>query len=480
MIDSNVIRLPGTEPGTPEWWLKRLLGRLNDRLWGFHKYEGYYNGDQPLALWSNKLRERFGMQFGSEEFSSNFMALVVDRTRERLEVQGFSFSDKEGDADLWDIWRANNLDAGSQLAHTEALIKGIAYTMVEPARDGGIPTITIEDPSDAVVEVGPKGNRLAGLKRWIDDEGYVVAYLYLPDWVYKFRSDHIATNGAVTSEWLTQAKFSAYLFEDEDWPLVNPLGIVPLVALPYRPRLRVFGQSELDPIIPNQNAIDFYKASAIVAALYVAYPQRYVLNLDAEVDPLTGVEKEPFQAGMAALWRVPPPDPNDPNPPAVSFGQFAPGSLEPYMTAIATEVGHIAGIASMPYHYLLGQPTSMPPSGESLKSAEAGLVSKVGTASIHLGDGWEETMRLALRAMADPRSEIRTARTIWRDPETRNEAVRTDSIVKQFQAGIIDRETALVALGYSPEQITRIVPPTDAPGASTVPAPTGPRMGLTP
>jgi hypothetical protein len=464
------------EPGTPEWWLKRLLAKLDDRLWGFRKHERYYDGDQPLALWSNKLRDRFGERFGSEEFSSNFMSLVVDRTRERFEVQGFRFTDPKGDADLWNIWQANDLDAGSQIAHTEALIKGIVYTLVEPANEG-TPTITIEDPCDTIVETGPKGQRLAGLKRWIDDEGYVVAYLYLPDYVFTFRSDQSVTT-VIDSAWLAQAKFSRYDLPGEEWPLVNRLGVVPLVALPYRPRLRKFGQSELDPVIPNQNAIDFYKASAIVAALYVAYPQRWVLNLDAETDPDTGAEKEPFQAGMANLWRVPPPDPNDPNPPAVSFGQFAPGSLEPYMTAIATEVGHISSISGMPYHYLLGQPQSVPPSGESLKSSEAGLVSKVGNASIHLGDGWEETMRVALKAMNDPRASIRTAETIWRDPETRNEAVRTDSIIKQLSGGVIDVEMAQEMLGYSPEQIARMRDTRLAvqPVPVVTPAPTGPQM----
>jgi hypothetical protein len=478
MIDyANLTYLPGTEPGTPEWWLKRLLARLHDRQWLFQRYDRYYDGEQPLALWSNKLRDRFGERFGSEEFSSNFMALVVDRTRERFEVQGFRFEDKEGDADLWDIWQSNNLDAGSQLAHTEALIKGIAYTLIEPALDNGTPTITIEDPCDTIIETGPKGNRLAGLKRWIDDDGHLVVYVYLPDYVYTFRSDQSVMT-VVDASWLAQAKFSRYDVPGEEWPLVNKLGVVPLVALPYRPRLRKFGQSELEPVIPNQNAIDFYKASAIVAALYVAYPQRWVLNLDAETDSDTGAEKEPFQAGMASLWRVPPPDPDDPNPPPVSFGQFAPGSLEPYMTAIETEVGHISSISGMPYHYLLGQPSSVPPSGESLKSSEAGLVSKVGAASIHLGEGWEETMRVALIAMGDARSKIRNAETIWADPETRNEAVRTDSIIKQFTAKIIDRQTALEALGYSPEQIDRMVvaaaPPAEV--VEVVPAPTGPRM----
>ena len=40
-------------------------------------------------------------------------------------------------------------------------------------------------------------------------------------------------------------------------------------------------------------------------------------------------------------------------------------------------------------------------------------------------------MRTALRAMGDLRAESLRAETRWRSTETRNEAARTDSVVKQ-------------------------------------------------
>ena len=81
---------------------------------------------------------------------------------------------------------------------------------------------------------------------------------------------------------------------------------------------------------------------------------------------------------------------------------------------------------------------------------------KVGRIALHLGEGWEEVMRLCLLAMGDARGAIRSAETIWRDPETQNEAVRTDAVLKQFQAGVIDLETAQEQLGYSPEQVRQM------------------------
>jgi hypothetical protein len=464
------------ETGSPEWWLTRLMHRLEGRAPTIQRYDDYYNGIQPLAFASEKFRDAFGDRFRA--FSSNFMALVVDGTGERLTIQGFRFSEPQGDKDLWSIWQANDLDAASQLAHTESLIKGMAYTLVEPNGDS-YPVITIEDPLDCIVARGTKDRRqrLAGLKRWVDEEGHLVVYVYLPDAIFKYRSDKawptpipgwpapsmMADVQASITDW---GGLSRLEVADEEWPLPNPLGVVPIVPLPNRPRLKGDGQSEVAPVMSNQDAVNKYRADALIAAEYVAYPQRWALNLDLMTDPDTGRAIEPFKAGMH-LWVVPPPDPDAPEQPGVQMGQFPAADLAPYQNAIQTEVGHIASISRMPYHYLLGQPQSVPPSGESLKSSEAGLVKKIGRTAIHLGEGWEETMRVALRALNDSRANLRIAETIWADPETRNEAVRTDSIIKQFQAGIINRETALEQLGYSPEQITRITSPAQSPEQRT-------------
>ena len=118
----------------------------------------------------------------------------------------------------------------------------------------------------------------------------------------------------------------------------------------------------------------------------------------------------------------------------------------------------------MPLHQLLGQTQSVPASGEAIKSAETGLVAKCGTAKIFLGDGWEETMRVALRAINDERADLRTAETLWRNSETRNDTVITDSVTKLWVAkgGPFDRpildsyNEALTILGFSPEQIARL------------------------
>ena len=85
---------------------------------------------------------------------------MVDGLAERLEVQGFRWGGAAADTEAWRLWQANDLDAASQQAHTEALVKGTAYALVEPAGDE--PVITIEDAYDAIVEPDPKDRASAG------------------------------------------------------------------------------------------------------------------------------------------------------------------------------------------------------------------------------------------------------------------------------------------------------------------------------
>lgn len=483
----DTIDLRTAAAGSPEWWLARLLARLDARRTDLETFEAYYDGHQPLAFASQKFRDAFGSRF--REFSSNFMSLVVDAPAERVEVQGFRFRDAEGDADIWRrIWQENDLDAGSQLAHTEALMKGVAYAIVEPSPDG-TPVVTVEDPLDCVVETAAKDRtqRVAALKRWVDDEGHLVAYLHLPDAVFKYRS--VARVTTVTTELPagdlplepSSVRWTRLEVPDEPWPLPNPLGVVPVVPLPNRPRLsgrswsvtgvpvHLDGRSEIAGVMSNQDAINKYRADALVASEFAAFRQRWAIGIDIPVDPETGRPIEPFKPAVDRLWTFPRPDPEDPNQAFPQVGEFAATDLLPYKLMIETEVGHISSISRIPYHFFLGQPQAIPPSGESLKSSEAGLVRKVGRIALHLGEGWEEVMRLCLLAMGDARGRVRSAETIWRDPETQNEAVRTDAVLKQFQAGVIDLESAQEQLGYSPEQVRQMRDRREAQAAEPAP-----------
>lgn len=473
-----------------------LLRRLQILRPDRERWAAYYRGEHPLPWFTEAFREAFRASF--HRFASNFTQLVVDGISERLEVQGFRFLDDIGDADLWAVWQDNNLDAGSQQAHTEALIKGACYALVEPRSDQR-PAITIEDCLGAITLDDPRDRRrrLAGMKCWIDDAGRLVVYLYLPDDVYTYRTDRAAT--ASWDGWIRgeakqlRSRLRPWTPPDQDiWPLPNPLGVVPLVPLLNRPLLDGIGRSEVDPVTSNQDAINYYRSAAFIAARKMALPQRWATGLKLEIDPATGRPKRPFvtdEGRPADIWTIATPDPDEPVPPfAPQFGQFEAADITRFVRLIEAEVWQMASVSRLPFSELLNRDSSIPQSGEGLKSSEAPLLRKVGKAQVHLGEGWEEVMRVALRAMRDSRADRRVAETIWVSPETRNEAVRTDAVVKLKAAQIIDDQTAQELIGMTPTQIQRLnerraatppqppAPPADQPTTQPTPPPMGPQM----
>ncbi len=461
MIDPAVIH----KPGSHDWWLARLSARLNARQKTIIEYDDYYNGIQPLAFASEKFASTFGERFPA--FSSNFMALVIDSHRERLHVQGFRFGDtQEGDDDVWRWWNENHLDAGSGLLHQESLLAGIAYVMVWP-NEAGEPEATIESPLQTVVETAPgkPWKRLAALRRFLGDDLHIHAELYLPGedgGVFKFRSKQ-RDNEFSVSTWSYGAALAwdREQTDGEDWPIRIDVPKIPIVPFVNRPRLgpgdrtreRRDGQSEIAMVMSNQDAINKLRADALVSSEFAAFRQRWAIGVDVPVDPVTGLPVETFRAAVDHLWTVPPPDPDDPNPAAVSFGEFAATDLGPYYAGIGVEVQHIGAITRTPYHYLLPQ-SGQPPSGESLKSAETGLVAKVRDSQLHKGEGWEEVARLQFLWRGDERGERVDTEVIWKDPESRTEAEHVDALLKLKAMGVAT-ELLLEMVPLSPQQIVR-------------------------
>lgn len=450
------------KPGTNEWWLKRLGARLSDRQAKMKEYDDYYSGKQKLAFASEKFVNTFGDRFPA--FSSNFMALVVDSHKERLHVQGFRFGQtQDSDDDIWRWWNENHLDAGSQVCHQESLIMGISYVLVWPNADG-VPEATIESPLQTVVETEPgkPWKRLAALRRYLGDDLRVHAELYLPTGVYKYASLQ-KDNEFSSANWFGTATIAweREIIPGESWPIPLDVDVIPIVPFVNRPRLgpsykdheRRDGQSEIDNVMSNQDAINKLRADALVSSEFAAFRQRWAIGVDIPVDPNTGLPVDTFRAAVDHLWTVPPPDPDDPNPSQVQFGEFEATDLGPYYAGIGMEVQHIGAITRTPYHYLLPQ-SGQPPSGESLKSAETGLVAKVRDSMLHKGEGWEEVARLKFKWEKDSRGDETAIEVIWKDPESRTEAEHIDALVKLKSLGVAT-DLVLEMVPMSPQQIQR-------------------------
>jgi hypothetical protein len=448
------------EPQTlPEQYRDTLLEALGARQTDLDQFDSYYRGEHRLLFATAKFRETFGTLFST--FADNWCDLVVDASAERLKVEGFRFGSKDADADAWAIWQANDLDAEADLAHTESVKLGCSYALVGPD-DGGDPSIQIEPRTKAIVALDPAQGRtrIAGLRDWVDEWGTEHCVLYLPDAITWWRRDA----GAEKSWELDDLSSGG-----------NPLGVVPLVPLPNMPTLcDRQGRSDIERVIPLQDAINKLCADMIVASEYAAYPQRWVTGVEIPKypdghpnagQPLPSMVQ--FLSGADRVMAV--------EDAQASFGNFAVSDLGIYTKAIEAFIQHVAAQTRTPPHYLLGAMGSFP-SGESLKATETGLVAKVRRKQLALGEGWEETIRLAFKVAGDEqKAEATDCETIWRNPESRSIAEIADAAMKYASIGI-PRPAIWEFVGATPQQIERWI----AEGAPTEGPPVAARETITP
>jgi hypothetical protein len=439
--------LPTAEDvGGPLWWLKRLLKVQADRRLTLEHYNDYYIGKHRLAFATAKFETTFGGLF--KEFADNWCELVVSAVEERLNPEGFRIGDEtKGDQKAWDIWQRNGLDADSQVAHVEALIYGEAYALVW-ADELGDPLITVEHPLQMVVayQPGSRKKRAAALKTWVEDDGSQFATLYLPNLIYKFRSRGVGS--ALSELWVPNSVnvggWEPREVAGETNPLVNPLGVVPVVPLCNRPRLLSVPESEIKQVIPKQDAVNKTIADMLVASEFASFRQRWGTGIEIPRDPETGKLIEPFEAGVGRVWTT---KAND-----ARFGSFEATDLANFVKAVEMLVQHIASQTRTPPHYFYLSGNF--PSGESIKAAETGLVAKASRRMVSFGEAWEEVIRLAFRVANDSRAEVMKSETIWRDPESRSESEHIDAVLKKKALGVPEEQLWEDA-GYTPTQISR-------------------------
>lgn len=484
--------------GDAIYWLGKLEMELDERVPDMEKWDNFYMGKHPLPFLTRTHEAKMNNEFAEmlDQSKANFMRLVVDAVEERMRIEGYRASARASattDSRVWEIWQANNMDSESQAGMLEALVKGVSYLSVwKPEGRKGDPVLALEDPTQCIVGYEPGTNfrkRAAALKIWRDDvTGRSRANVYLPDGIYKFvageenekqpemvvgatgpQDDFGITDSAGSVRFdLTSAAPTAgrWQYLENDF-VTNPIGVVPIVPLRNRPRLRLEGETEISDVTHIQTQINGFLFLLALAGYFGAHKQRWAIGLTIMNDK-QGKPVEPFRTAIDTLWV-------NENPEG-KFGEFAQTDMTGYLKSIEQKVQHIAVITRTPRHYLL--PEGQEPSGDSIRSAESGLIHKVKRKQRPFGEGFEEALRLA--QLFDGKKDVSVdAEIVWTDPSSQSDAEITDAAIKKWQLGLITHAQALEDCGYSQTQIAKMMdelgevkPPAPAPDPAPDPDPT--------
>lgn len=441
--DAAEIRPSAAFPlGSSEWWIAKLHHEMRERNVRLARLRSYYEGTNDTWRFANEAhRETFGQRF--KDLRANYARTVVRTPAQRMAVTAIVLDgDDTGSDEAWRLWQENRLDARSLTAHLNVLSVGECPVIVGPnPNDARTPIITVEDPLQVIVASDPlvPDRTLAAMKLWEDEDGGRTAVLYLPDRI----------------EWWTAAK--PEVGKPLTWQPVpdklqqNPWGIVPVVTLENAPGR----MAEHEDILGQLDMCAKVLYDMVTASDYLAAPQRTATgvstgednrDLDADGNP-AGPDAPMFQAGPNRVWTTEDPD--------AKFDQLPASDLMAFIRQLESHRSDIATITDTPHRMMVPPPTSVPPSGESVRLSDHPLTAKVGWKLTSIGDGWEQVIRVAFLIAGDRgRAARMDLEVLWKDPELRTEVEHVDALSKLAAMGVPQEELWRRA-GATPQQIRR-------------------------
>jgi hypothetical protein len=252
--------------------------------------------------------------------------------------------------------------------------------------------------------------------------------IYTPDRILRYRSNQLEDDG----EWV--------LFATDDWVVPGtgePLG-VPVIHFKNRGRGYNYGQSEIDPAIPMQNALN----KAVVDLLAAADTTAFRILTMIGGDP-TGMDISP--GGWVAM----------PNPAAGDksgkIGYIPGEDVRPMIEIVDSFVQRIGQVSDTPLSYF--QLSGQMASEGTHKQHESRMITKVKKASVKFGNSWEDVMKVARRLNnafgPTTMDDTQRIKVRWADFSARDEddklTEKIERYVELVNAGVSPYEAAITA-----------------------------------
>ena len=407
---------------------------------GYDTLFDYYHGQQPVNYLHKRVKAIFrGFE---QNFTANWCSVVVDSVLDKIELLGMTGPEVEEDefgatpdeepswqAPVRELWDANQLQIEAKLAHEAASICGEAALIVQPSESGGPAEVYFNDPRMIHVEYRkPKPREVAWAAKFWEDEGATFATLYYADQLEYY---------VARKPW--RELYDVGAFEAAEEPAKHDWGEVPVFHLRTHGR---GGYSDLDEVLPLQNALNKLLADMMVAAEFGAFKQRFVISNAEILGNLKNAPNEIWSLGAGLSGEQP-----------TQVGELSAAELTNYLAAIEHMINEIGGTTRTPRHYFMTAQGGAP-SGEALAREEAPLNAKVSNRITYFTPVWRDCIRLALRlsGYADAAAVVEP---LWAPVGALTPSTEAQ-IVKSYTDAGMPLTSALRRVGVDEAEIARI------------------------
>ena len=378
----------------------------------------YYEMKDIHPEWSSIIPHELRNQYRS---TLGWCSKAVDSMADRLVFRGF----KDDFFDLEGIYNMNNPDTLFDSAILSALIGSCSFIYILEG-DDGFPQMQVIDAGNATGIIDP----ITGLLY----EGYAVLKRgkggkILQDAYFEPKKTTVFTEG-IAEEYT----------HNVDYPLLAPIINRPDAVRP-------FGHSRIT------RACMYYQKYAKrtlerseVSAEFYAFPQKYVLGLDEDAEPM-----EKWKATISSFLQFGKGEDGD----APKVGQFSQQSMAPYTDALRTAASGFAAETGLTLDDL-GFATSNPSSADAIKAGHESLRLEARKAQRTFGSGFLNAGFLAACLRDDfqyQRSQLYMTKPIWEplfEPDASQLSGIGDAIIKINQAvpGFFDAEAIRTITGF--------------------------------
>lgn len=379
------------------------------------KYRNYYEGEQTLVYGSEKFKATFGDNF--KAFRDNWCGVVVDALVDKLEVERFSIREGEDvDSSLVDRFQRSldlaHFNFQQDELHEYAVMQGRSTAIIWPNPVNGFdfhwnPAETVRV---AYTNYDPYTPAYA-VKRWQDESGQILVTVYTSDWVWKFTESQSRTgsmptvgrygatstipeNDGAGGSLTPREVIDPYTNRLEEWPLPNPMGVVPVAEFPNK------RGSELSDVIPQQDAVNYILISAMVASEFASFPQRVFYS--AAKSPEGGFDHSPGK-----VWRFPVSYNADGGALPFSAHEFKAATLREFRDLHDMMLQDMALTSKTPVRYFMQSDRGGrgdAPSGDSLIVDDQPLLDKVEDRQVRFEMGYQRAARVAYLALTGSKS----------------------------------------------------------------------------